>query len=257
MGKIVEKCYMCESEETSREHVPPRCLFPEKKDIGHSKYRNNLITVPSCDLHNSHKSKDDEFLMVSIAGIVGNNSIGYLHNRGKVNRALRRTSYKLLSKILFKQKLAKLNVKDNKFLDVIVGTPDVERLISCFENIAYGVYRHHFGESFVGEIKVIPAFLTSLDKNTRNFNNFVKHKFSIELSGKSQMGHNPDVSYYQFTDIDNNGVSGLKMCFYGNVDVYVSYKPDGIEIPFDLGMAFMNDGTRTIFKLEDKEYEFN
>jgi hypothetical protein len=58
---IVSTCYMCDSLETSREHAPPRCFFPESKAIGRN-LRVNLITVPSCDIHNSEKSKDDEFL---------------------------------------------------------------------------------------------------------------------------------------------------------------------------------------------------
>ncbi len=45
------------------------------------------LTVPSCEKHNNFKSDDDEFLMVSLAGILGNNSIGYIHSRGKVKRA--------------------------------------------------------------------------------------------------------------------------------------------------------------------------
>lgn len=62
------QCYMCVSPATSREHVPPLCLFPESKDVGGKDYRRNLITVPSCDEHNSKKESDDEFLMVSLAG---------------------------------------------------------------------------------------------------------------------------------------------------------------------------------------------
>jgi hypothetical protein len=53
-------CYMCDSPETSREHAPPLCFFPETKDVGRD-LRRNLVTVPSCDVHNSKKSKDDEF----------------------------------------------------------------------------------------------------------------------------------------------------------------------------------------------------
>lgn len=248
---------MCDKEETSREHVPPKCLFPEQKDVGHSEYRKNLITVPSCDLHNSHKSKDDEFLMVSIAGIVSNNSIGYEHYTGKVGRALKRTSFKLLSKMFSSHKPVKIKIKDNKFLNVIVGTPDIDRLRNCFEHIAYGVYHHHFGKRFIGEIKIIPGFLVSPDKNQENFKKFVRHKFSLELEGKERMGENPGVFYYQFTDIDENGLWWLKMCFYKGVDVYASFKPEGVEVPFDLGMTLMNDGIKTIFTLGDKDYEIN
>ena len=257
MGNLGEKCYMCEREATTREHVPPKCLFPEKKDIGHSRYRKNLITVPSCDLHNSSKSKDDEFLMVSIAGVVGNNSIGYVHHKGKVSRALRRTSYKLLSNIFLKRKVIKINVDHNKFIDVIAGTPDLDRLRSCFEHIAYGIYRHHFGENFIGEIKLIPGFLMSLDRNHEDFKNLVKHKFDIEAKNKEKLGENPEIFYYQFTKVDENGFLGMKMCFYKGVDVYVSYNPSSTETPFDLGMALMNDGVHTIIKVENKEYEFN
>ena len=43
-------CYMCEKESTSSEHVPPKCLFPEKKDLPDGvDLRKSLITVPSCD----------------------------------------------------------------------------------------------------------------------------------------------------------------------------------------------------------------
>src|SRR4029077_16072891 len=53
----MDTCYMCDAPSTTAEHVPAKCLFPRG-----SKYRKNLIKVPSCDAHNSHKSKDDEYL---------------------------------------------------------------------------------------------------------------------------------------------------------------------------------------------------
>jgi len=77
---------MCSEIASSREHVPPMCLFPEEKDIKTSMFRKNLITVPSCTLHNSKKSKDDEFLMACVAGIVGNNFLGYFHTHTKIKR---------------------------------------------------------------------------------------------------------------------------------------------------------------------------
>ena len=81
---------MCTAEATTKEHVPPLCLFPEQKDMQGRDFRINLTKVPSCEEHNNNFSKDDEFLMVSIAGIIGNNSIGYQHKFGKVNRAIKR-----------------------------------------------------------------------------------------------------------------------------------------------------------------------
>ena len=43
-------CCICEATATSVEHVPPRCLFSEQKDLpGGVDLRKQFITVPSCD----------------------------------------------------------------------------------------------------------------------------------------------------------------------------------------------------------------
>lgn len=63
----VTHCYMCEATATSVEHVPPRCLFPEQKDLPSGvNLRKQLITVPSCEAHNTSKSKDDEYLLYAL-----------------------------------------------------------------------------------------------------------------------------------------------------------------------------------------------
>ena len=57
-------CYMCDQPSTSAEHVPPKCLFPEKKDLPEGvDLRKQLITVPACYVHNTRKSKNDEYLL--------------------------------------------------------------------------------------------------------------------------------------------------------------------------------------------------
>lgn len=49
-------CYMCEKPATSVEHIPPKCLFPEQKDLpGGADLRKQLLTVPACDEHNLKK----------------------------------------------------------------------------------------------------------------------------------------------------------------------------------------------------------
>lgn len=85
---------MCQDLATSREHVPPRCLFPESKDVATGKdYRQKLLTVPSCDQHNSHKSNDDQFLLLILLLHFKNNEVGRNHFAGKLIRTLeRRTS---------------------------------------------------------------------------------------------------------------------------------------------------------------------
>ena len=76
-------CYMCDSVETSREHVPPACFFPPAKEIGRD-LRRNLITVPSCDVHNSLKSKDDEYLRTVITMTATHSQVGQFQFVNKV-----------------------------------------------------------------------------------------------------------------------------------------------------------------------------
>lgn len=61
---MAQTCYMCEAPGPTREHVPPQRLFPEQKDTvdGHDR-RKNLITVPSCELHNTKKSHEDQYFI--------------------------------------------------------------------------------------------------------------------------------------------------------------------------------------------------
>lgn len=246
---------MCEALATSSEHVPPQCLFPAKKDLKRD-FRKNLITVPSCEEHNQKKSHDDEFLMVCLAGLIGNNSIGFQHYHGKVNRALKRTSYRLLEDVFVKRKLIVMECR-NLFLEVLWGTPDYERLIRCFTSIAYGIYRFHFKSNFVGKVKPYLEFLHHSEKNPQEFKKFIKHKVSIDLDGQSTYGENPEVFMYQFTKPDQFGLVMVKLMFYQNIEIYIAYQPLNVELPSNLGFELMNQGVKTILHLEGKHYEFN
>ncbi|OHE03676.1 hypothetical protein [Sulfurimonas sp. RIFOXYB12_FULL_35_9] len=250
-------CYMCDKPASTKEHVPPKCLFPEKKDIGEDKYKKDLITVPSCPEHNTMKSDDDEFLMVSLAGMMGNNSIGYIHANTKVTRAINRSSNRLLEEAFLTRKSINIEAEENEFIKVIVGTPDVPRLENSFKHIAYGIYYHHFQERFEGDIKMIMGFLHSEAKNHEVFINLIKHKFELEGKEKETFGKNQDVFYYQFLEADENNIIGLKICFYSGVEVYISFISNDAKKPFDLSMALMNYGIKTIINLDGKTYEFN
>jgi hypothetical protein len=212
---------MCEKPSCSREHVPPRNLFPESKDIGGENYRVNLITVPSCEIHNMTKSLDDEFLMVSLAGIIGSNSIGYRHRFGKVDRTIRRSSSRLLEKVVRKKKTFVIETSRNEFIEVIWGTPDVERLNKCFEHIARGLYFHHFKTRFQGHVRVQLGYLTHDDASSRNFSQFIKRKVELDLEGKQGFGENPEIFFYQVTDKDEFGLFLFRLCFYGGLNIYM------------------------------------
>lgn len=248
---------MCDAVATGREHVPPRCIFPEKKDADGRNFRADLITVPSCDKHNTEKSKNDEFLMVSLAGILGNNSIGYRQHFTKVHRALRRTAGRLLDQVFRKRTHYVVRVNDNAFVDVIWGTPDYTRLEDCFRHIAFGLFSYQFDKRFNGQLRVVMGHLQQSDKNAASFAKLVKHRADLDLRDKARLGKNPEVFYYQFIEPDQFGLFLLRMCFYGGVDIYVAFIPDGAVIPSNLGMSLLQHGVKTFIRVEDKSYEFN
>ena len=242
-----ECCYMCDSLAISREHVPPRNLFPESREVGGKGYRVNLITVPSCELHNSAKSHDDEFLMVSLAGIIGNNSIGYRHKLGKVDRAIRRSSNRLLDKVLLQKKeIQRIEFSENKYIDVIWGTPDIERLNKCFEQVVRGLHFHHFNLPFHGNVHVHLGFLKHDQGNLLTWNQFITRKTEMELRTKPFHGHNPDIFFYQITDRDQYGLFMFSLCFYGGLNIYAAMWPSNASPPANLTMELMNRGIKTI-----------
>ena len=86
-----KNCYICSDPSTSVEHVPPRCLFPEKKDLPPViDLRKQLITVPSCDEHNTAKSQDDEYLLYLLLLNIPNNETAENHFFTKILRAVKR-----------------------------------------------------------------------------------------------------------------------------------------------------------------------
>jgi hypothetical protein len=95
------------------------------------------------------------------------------------------------------------------------------------------------------------------DHNGAEFQRFVRDKVRIELEHKQRLGENPDVFSFQFTDPDPFGLYLLHTRFYGGLDVFTAMLPEQSKLPFNLGMALMNDGIRTTITLGADEYHFN
>lgn len=195
--------------------------------------------------------------MVSLAGIIGNNSIGYRHKFSKVNRAIYRSSFALLNKSIANRRVECVEFAPSQFIDVIWGTPDHERLNRCFDRIARGVYLSHFGQRFNGETHPCLGYLRSSDPNQREFHRFIRAKVAAELEGKPQMGSNQQVFSFQFTDRDHSGASLVRFLFYGGLEVYVSLVPDKVRIHENLAMKLIALGLPTTIGLGSQLFRFN
>lgn len=214
-------CYWCEKEATSMEHVPPRCLFPEDKDVKtvfNKTFRERLITVPSCDEHNMQKSNLDEYLMVTLSGKVGNNGLAYVQTKTKIARSRERNN-KLLD--ITANEVIKINGTEFPVSWINV---DNQKLNKSFESIARGLYYHENSKSFNGKITIVSKIFNHPDypKGTE-FN--IRSSEMIENERKhwntEVKGENKEVFSYQFSSIDGFKTQTLALNFFEGIDVYV------------------------------------
>jgi len=255
-SKEINTCYQCNRTETSKEHVPPKCIFPVTKDIPDKNLRKNLIKVPSCDFHNLQKSKDDEFLMIMLASSVRANNLGFRHFSTKINRALKRKPENFLNQIVNDYEKVLLETKSGNKISCYSGIPNIERLDRCFNSIVRGLFFHNFKKKFSGKIFSYYDFLLFQTKNKINFRKLMLKAFERDPKETSKLGDNQDVFYYQFSKRDQFGM-GLKMTFYGNLNVIASLNPTGSPKPFDFATAMMLDGNPVTYNIDGEEIKFN
>lgn len=142
----MKTCYMCEREKTSVEHIPPKCFFPDDP-----RFRKNLITVPSCDMHNGEKSKDDEYIRMIVTTNVGANlETAKEYHLPKIARAIqaKRSTFDLF----FGTGKTRLIMHNGEPL--VIGEIDGERLQSHFDRMVRGLYFHKTKHKFSGKIYI-------------------------------------------------------------------------------------------------------
>jgi len=225
MGKNKKKysttdiCYWCGNPSTSKEHVPPRCIFKALPS------KNQLITVPSCDLHNHAKSADDEYFAALLAINFQNNIVGkeqvhkmaiptLLHSSGLASR--------------FKdQSRGPFMIEDPDTGDIQRGfhgfEPELDRLNNVFEHIARAIYYHHYKCPLQGSVEhIFPEFLTNIQAPTEAIN---------LLKDAQKHGENPEAFYYQMAidNLINTGLGVIRLSFYEGTNAIVVFQMDATE----------------------------
>lgn len=210
----MSKCYMCDEEGITIEHVPPRCLFPKSKEVDGDNLRKNLITIPSCEEHNNAKSLDDEYLLFILNSHFGNNKVSESQVKGRLTRALDRNP-KLAS--FYSQNNIEVEIDDEKSIAFQI---DLDRFNSSMEHIAKGLYYHTFGEKLSMEIMTYTPALFALSnpdgnkilKETQDMISICD--YLLDEVDTPHLGDNPEVfSYRIFRDLDRNCLI-LRMTFF-------------------------------------------
>lgn len=201
------------------------------------------------------KSKDDEFLMAALSGYVGNNLVGFLHTQTKVARVIEKNER--FMDIFLKDAVPTLiKNKNGKLMPILRGTPDFGRLTRCFENIAHGLYYHHFKKPFDGRIFCIIDFVTYLDEIAEKWKLLYRKVFEQEAHEFKMEGKSPQIFKYLRTEPNEDGAFGMRLIFYEGAMVCVSFHP---PIPSTSELQFAeryNSGRPIVFRLKDgSEYE--
>jgi len=232
-------CYMCEARATSREHAPPLCLFPEQQEIGRD-LRCNLVTVPSCDLHNSRKQTDDEFFRaVILMFAAGNSTVAQLQFLGKLLRAAKRKPEAHSS---FFVDYGKIADGSGNALQIDVG-----RFEKCIDHLAralfFDAFKAKWSLSFVvaspnlhvsvaGGIAVPRDRIRAIDA-TRDF-----------LIQENVKGENPDVFMYRLRFDQSSETYAFAAIFYNFFEVFAVSSPaltGAMDSPVGVSKANPND----------------
>lgn len=217
----MQTCYCCPKAATSREHVPPKCIFPKKSPKTSIDYRSSLLTVPSCDLHNQAKSHDDEYLRTVLTTCISSNEIATQHF---VSTALRGAKDRpgLIRGILSeRQNVYVQNKVDTALEETLAIGVDRGRIERSLRQIVLGLYYHECEEKYNGSIDVFPFFLADLNEPNGTYNNsMLRIKLACDQVFMSlpNYGSAPDIFYYQ--KYFEKGVGSLlHLVFYGGVRI--------------------------------------
>lgn len=178
---------MCDEKATTVEHAPARAFFPE----GH---RTNLITVPSCEEHNTKTSKDDEYVRNAIVTVAGGNEIAQTLVSDKAKRSFER------SPALLKKTFENIICVKHEGEDTIAFELDRARFDGVMHKIACALHYRHTGGWLETETHTIMKQTVTEELEEGG----TAYLFGLfEQEGLEWHGENPEVFRYQFVQMGN------------------------------------------------------
>lgn len=207
-------CYFCGLPATSKEHVPPKSFFPKK---GNKDYRRNLIKVPSCDLHNSDKSKDDEYVRALLVGVSktinSSKNKDLISLRDSVIRSMTRNPS--IIQLVLRNPTPPIRLGTGAEIpEKVLVDYDIERVKNIFESISKGIYFHHKRSTWTGQVEVIPHFLIS-EKADPDERRPIEELSSL-IQEKHSSGDNKDIFYYELSSFhpESHPQHSIDFCLY-------------------------------------------
>jgi hypothetical protein len=136
----MKTCYFCGNPATTKEHIPPISLFPIK--FTNIDYRKNLITVPSCEEHNSKKSNDDEYFSFVLKTSYNSNNIPEKLMKDKLIRSIYRNPNQFNK--IFKNAEFSLTKINGLYHNIVKYEIDIDRINNVLKHISMGLYYYEY-----------------------------------------------------------------------------------------------------------------
>lgn len=211
---------MCDKEGVTDEHVPPKCLFPELKDLPQGiDLRKNLITVPSCEDHNSRKSKDDEYLLYCLVFNLPANSTAEKHFLSKIMRAIDRNPYLALTILKKNIPILANNTETGEWFETVGVSIDTNRLYYALECMARALFFHNYQRQWHHAVRVEPEFMLAIgtadDRAVNDKTEKIRMSSEILFSNVPHNGENPEVFTYQIYKGEFRLPFAMRLHFYG------------------------------------------
>jgi hypothetical protein len=210
---MTELCTYCDSPATTRDHVPPKAVFPKKPRP------QNLITVPSCEDCNTKFGEDDELFSLFItlqAGMEGEQEHKLCE---KVKRAVKRnTTFQKI--LLSSSENIPLFNKDGTIQEYIQLLPwEYDHLERILNRIVVGLLRHHYGQRLYrqGYCKIIIP--------QKDFSNVYELRDILKDCVFSEIGHQKEFCYRHGQAKDHRLATFWEIIFYRKFLFY------GITLP--------------------------
>ncbi|MFG3817551.1 hypothetical protein [Limnothrix redekei] len=232
-----DQCYCCNEIATTKDHIPPKCFFPEIKYFpdGSPDYRSQLVTVPACKMHNNSRSADDEYTAAII----------FLHSRSEIALAMldakwikvmSRRESSLGRKIFSAARLARTINKENGLLSVrktLAISYDIKRIENVIEAIARALYFHDSDgqDKWMGNCVIRSPHFRYRDLKLPRDDYYLNQVNQVFIYGENKKdlslerkGANPDVFYYQLLKHQDSITIVIRMVFYGDIIFFAFLK---------------------------------
>jgi len=185
---------------------------------------------PSCDAHNSNKSKDDQYLWHIVISAQGLNECGTLMAQTKGVRSISRRPAVATSLMRTAIPAFVLDPETGLWHETLNVEFDAKRTFGVLRQFGRALYFLHFGAKWLGPLEPFPSFAkfahdSSIDKDFQRLWRSIIDRTHSAMTQVARIGSNQEAFYYQV--MDGNLGPVMHATFYGGATVTFGF----MELP--------------------------